>query len=271
MGPILHTVLAWLEAHAALLVAFVVALAGGWAGAGRGKAARAFVPAIAAAAALAGWALLAGAPRGLWAPHRGIEVLAGAAAASALLAAVQVWRGGRNRRLLLGLDAAVAGWWVAHAGVAAADFWRVGFGVVLLSIWLGRVVRGDALRGLAMALALWGGLAIAAAPANWLGAAAVAAACWAGLLAMGRGGFVPAAPMAALIGAADLAGGRALRGRVDATDLACFSALVAPLLAHAVARRRGAKSDRFLAIMAVLCTAAGLSALVWLLKRAITE
>ena len=265
MLPNPHNAWAWLVAHAAPLLAFAVALAAPWIG--RGKA----VPAVGAIALLAGWGYMLGEyalPRALWAPHRGAEVLLGAAAVSAGVAAALVWRGGRNRRLLLGLDAAFAGWWVAHVGVGEADFWRVGFVVLVLSLWLGRVVRDETQRGLAMALTLLGGLSVTQGGAVWITAAAVAAASWAGLLAMGKGGVLPAAPMAALIGAADLAGGRALRGRVDGMDLACVSALVAPLVAGALARRFSARTNRFLTVLAAVSTAGALSVLVWLVRRA---
>lgn len=248
-----------LASHAAALAALAVTLAGSLL-LGRRPA---WLPAAAALALALGWFWLAGfASRGLWTPHRIPDLLLAPALASALVAAAVA--SGRHRRLLLVADAVFAGWWIARAGVGTADFWRAWLAVALLAWAVGRIVAGEAARGLALALALWGGLSITGAGS----AALVAAAAWVGLCVAGKGAVVPAAAMAALIGAADIAGGRLLRGRLDATDLACLFALAAPAIADALLRRTGRAGNRFFAVMASVLAAAILTGLVWIVARA---
>lgn len=268
MPPIPHSVAALLSAYAAPLLAFAVALAGSLLF--RTKTRGSWLPAIAALAALAGWALLVPvsnlAQAGL-SPRGGPAVLLAPAVAAVIGVGLAAWRGGKLGRWMPVLLALFAGWWLARASAGRTEFWRAWFVVALLAGALSRAIAGQPARGLACALALWGGLVLASAPPVWIAAALVAAFVWAGLLLSGSGAALPSAAMAALIGGADLAGGRLVRGRLDGTDLACLLAVLAPLLAGVAEARIGRRWGRFGAVLAAVAGAAAAVALMWLLRR----
>lgn len=267
MPSIPHSFGAALTLYAAPIAAFLVALVLPLLGRGQ-----AWVAATGGAALFVGWALLLPIsllPRVVWAPHRGVETLLAPALACAVSAALLAWRGSNRPRLEAVLLAVFTGWWVARDGVGTVDFWRVWFGVAALAGLIGRIAAGRADRMLVLALALWGGLTVAATGAVWQLAALVATACAAGLVGAGAGTAVPAAAIAALLGAADLAGGRLLRGHLDGTDLACIAALAAPFVADAASARLGRMSDRVAAVSSSVIGAAITVAAVWLLRRAL--
>ena len=270
MAPIPHSVAALLSAYAAPLLALAVALAGSLFC--RTKARAAWLPATAALAALAGWALLLPASRLVRAgltPNAGPAVLLAPAAACVVGAGLVAWRGGRLGRWAPALLAVFAGWWLARASAGRTEFWRVWFAVVLVAAALSRVIAGQPARGLACALALWGGLVLASAPTVWIAAALVAVFVWAGLLLSGSGGALPSAVLAALIGGADLAAGRLVRARLDGVDLACLLAIAAPLLAGAAEARIGRRWGRFGPVLASVAGASAAVAAMWLLQRAL--
>lgn len=266
MQTIPHSFTAALTAYAAPLAAFVIATALPLVA--RGKA---WVEVAGGLGVLAGWVLLLPLPpvtRVIWAPHRGVEMLVGPAVACVAGVALIACRGGRQARLISVLLAAFAGWWVARIGVGTADFWRVWLAISGLTWVVGRITAVRADRFLVLALALWGGLAVAGVGAAWLMAAVVVAAAAAGLVASGTKTALPAASVAALLGAADLTRGRLLRGRLDAVDLACLAALVAPLVSAALAGRLGRLSDRLAPVLAGIVGAAATVAAVWIARRA---
>lgn len=268
MPPIPHNMAALLSAYAASLAALTVALAGSLAC--RAKTRNAWLPANAALAALAGWALLLPASslmRAGLAPRTGPAVLLAPAAASVIGAGLVAWRGGKLGRWMPVLLAVFAGWWLALASAGRTEFWRVWFAVALAAVALSRAIAGQPARGLACALALWGGLELASAPPAWVAAALVAVFAWAGLLLSGSGAALPSAVMAALIGGADLAGGRLVRGRLDGTDLACLVAIAAPLLAGVAETRIGKRWGRFGPVLVSVAGAAVAVAAMWLLRR----
>lgn len=270
MPPIPHSVAVLLPAYAAPLLALAVALALSLAC--RGKSRGAWLPSAAALSALAGWALLQPAANlvqaGL-APRSGTAVLLAPAAACVLGAGLAAWRGGKLGRWMPVMLAVFAGWWLARASAGRDEFWRVWLAVALLAAALSRGIAGQPARGLACALALWGGLVLVAAPPVWTAAALVAAFAWAGLLAAGSGGALPSAAMAALIAGADLAAGRLVRGRLDAADVVCLLAVVAPFLARAAEARIGKRGGRFGPALASVAGAAAAVAAMWLLRRAV--
>lgn len=266
MPPILHSLPSGLLAYAGPLLAVVVALAG--AVLCRAKSRRAALPAVGALAALLGWAVVAH-PTGFGrtAIRSGPGLLLVPGAAALVLAVVAAWAGGRLRRWGPVLAVVIAGWWLADATAGRAEFWRVWFAVGALGWLLSRASAEEPGRGLAGAAALWGGLALTGAPAGWTAAALVGAAAWAGLAAAGAGAFVPAAAMAALVAGSDLALGRIRRGGLNAADLACIAAVLAPLLAGVLAprmRRLGAAGP----VLAGLGAAATAAGAVWVVHRA---
>jgi hypothetical protein len=266
MAPIPHSLTAALIAYAAPLAAFVVASAVWLAARGRAWAGTAGGLGL-----LAGWALLLPIrvlPRAIWASPRGVEVLVLPALVCVAGVALTAWRGGRQGRLIAVVLAGFAGWWVARNEVGTAEFWRVWFAIAGLTWVVARVCAGRAERFLVLALALWGGLAVAGTGAAWLMAAAVAVSAAAGLLAAGADAALPAAAVAALLGVADLAHGRLLRGRLDTIDLACVAALAAPFVAAALAGRLGRMSDRLAPVLAGVVGAGATVVAVWVLRRA---
>ena len=266
MPSIPHSFNSALAAFAAPLAGLLIALLLPLLARGKGWAAT-----TASMALFAGWALLQPVsllPRVIWAPHRGAETLLAPALACVAGMALVAWRGGRQSRLVAVLMAGFAGWWVARDGVGAADFWRVWFGVAVLAALLSRVMRARADRLLMIAAALWGALGVAGAGSGFMMAALVAAAAAAGLLASSTQA-VPAAAVAALIGATDLAGGRLLRGHLDAIDLACLAALLAPSASDLISKRLNRLPNLPAAILSGAIGVAGAVAAVWLLRRAL--
>jgi hypothetical protein len=238
MGSILHTLPAALAAYSGPLIALAVALAG--AGLCRGKGARAYLPAVGALACVAGWAVVT---RSAWPARSGPGLVLVPGAAACVLALLASWTGARRQRWAAVLSVVIAGWWLAEATAGRVEFWRVWFAACALGWVLSRGMAEEPGRGLASALALWGGLAVTGLSPGWAAVALVAAAAWAGLAAAGRGAFVPTGAMTGLVVATDLALGRLPRGGLNAADFACIAAVGAPFLSGALlprAKRFGA-------------------------------
>ena len=264
------------------LLAFGVAAAVGWAtrvksapkaarkGVQKGaqKAASKWGRAGASLACLAGWAALVpvtGWRGAVLVPGLGAGMLLIPALGVATIEALLVWRAGRNERWLGFAATALVGWWLARTAAVPGDFWRVWIVTGLLVAAVAWIVRQQATRGLALALALWGGMLVVGFPIGWVSIAAVLAAVWAGLVATGGGAAVPSALVAAVLAGADLARGRAARGHVDGADLVCLLALAAPVVAALVQPRFGKR----VAVLAPLAGAAVAVALAWGLRRVV--
>ena len=220
-------------------------------------------------ACLLGWAALEPVARlrgvALSPSSRGGHADPAGGSALTVIEAMRVWRGGRNERWLSVAAALVTGWWLARAAAGPGEFWRVGLLIAALVWVVAWTVREQAMRGLAVALALWGGAVVAGFATGWVVASAVLAAVAAGVLALGAEAAVPSALIAATVAGADLARGRLPRGRFDAADLVCLLALAAPFLA-AFAEKRLSKQWRMLA---PALGAAGAVALGWGVRRAV--
>lgn len=219
-------------------------------------------------ACLAGWAALE--PVAGWrgtalSPGFGAGMLLVPAAGVAAIEALQVWRAGRNERWLGFAATALVGWWLARSAAVAGEFWRVWIVVGLLVAVVAWVVRQQPMRGVALSLALWGGMLVVGFPIGWLLTAAVLAAASAGLLVSGSAAAIPSALVAAVLAGADLARGRATRGHLDGADIVCLLALVAPLVAALVQPRLGKR----VAILAPLVGAAVAVALAWGLRHVV--
>ena len=219
-------------------------------------------------ACLAGWAALepvAGWRGAALSPGFGAGMLLVPAAGVAAIEALQVWRAGRNERWLGFAATALVGWWLARSAAVAGEFWRVWIVIGLLVAVVAWVVRQQPMRGVALSLALWGGMLVVGFPIGWLLTAAVLAAASAGLLASGSAAAIPSALVAAVLAGADLARGRSTRGHLDGADIVCLLALVAPLVAALVQPRLGKR----VAILAPLVGAAVAVALAWGLRRVV--
>lgn len=219
-------------------------------------------------ACLAGWAALepvAGWRGAALSPGFGAGMLLVPAAGVAAIEALQVWRAGRNERWLGFAATALVGWWLARSAAVAGEFWRVWIVIGLLVAVVAWVVRQQPMRGVALSLALWGGMLVVGFPIGWLLTAAVLAAASAGLLASGSVAAIPSALVAAVLAGADLARGRATRGHLDGADFVCLLALAAPLVAALVQPRLGKR----VAILAPLVGAAVAVALAWGLRRVV--
>ncbi len=266
MVPIPHGVPASLVPYGPALLALAASLAAAWACRAKGRQAwRRFAVSL---ACLLGWAALEPVTRLreiALSPVIGPGMLLVPAAAVAAIEVIRVWRGGRNERWLSVGAALVTGWWLARVAAAPGEFWRVGVVVAVLVGGVAWAVRGQTMRGAALALALWGGAVVAGFPLGWVVASAVLAAAWAGLLVLRAEAAVPSALVAATVAGADLARGRLARGHIDAADLVCLLALGAPVLA-AAAEARLAKRWRMLA---PALGAAGAVAVGWGLRRAV--
>jgi hypothetical protein len=162
-----------------------------------------------------------------------------------------------------------AAWCLASAPMGRPQFWRVGFGGMVLAWLLGRVGAAEPRLALGVGLTAFFGLVLGGASANWDLALAVMSMAAAGVWLGGRNGNVPAGlTMVGLLGA-ELGGGRALRGSVATVDLACLFAIGAPLLIPGVEgwlRRRLGSVARILAVAVV---AFGLSVVAWGVSRAL--
>lgn len=266
MSPIPANLSMTLFLYGPALLALGVAAGIGWGCRGKGKQnwARAGV----SLACLAGWAALEPVSRirgAALSPGLGTGMLLVPAAGVAAIEALLVWRAGRNERWLGFAAAAFVGWWLARIAAVPGEFWRVWIVTGLLVAMVAWVVRQQPMRGLALALALWGGAVLIGFPAGWIVAAAVLAAAWAGLLALGAAAAVPSALVAAVLAGADLARGRAARGHIDGADLVCLCALIAPLVAAAAQNRLGKRA----AALAPIVGAAVAVALTWGLRRVV--
>ncbi|MGI4798947.1 MAG: hypothetical protein ACRYF2_14090 [Janthinobacterium lividum] len=219
-------------------------------------------------ACLAGWAALepvAGWRGAALSPGFGAGMLLVPAAGVAAIEALQVWRAGRNERWLGFAATALVGWWLARSAAVAGEFWRVWIVIGLLVAVVAWVVRQQSMRGMALSLALWGGMLVVGFPVGWLLTAAVLAAASAGLLASGSAAAIPSALVAAVLAGADLARGRATRGHLDGADIVCLLALAAPLVAALVQPRLSKR----VAILAPFVGAAVAVALAWGLRRVV--
>jgi hypothetical protein len=263
--PISHYVPAPLVPYGPALLALAASMAAAWFGRAKGQAWRRTAMSL---ACLLGWAALEPVARlrGVaLSPSVGAGMLIVPAAALAVIEALRVWRGGRNERWFSVAAALVTGWWLGRVAAGPGEFWRVCFVVTALVWVVAWAVRGQTMRGAAVALALWGGAVVAGFPIGWVVASAVLAAVWAGLLALGAEAAVPSALVAAAVAGADLARGRIPRGHVDAADLVCLLALAAPFLAAAAEKRLATRWR----MLAPALGAAGAVALGWGLRRAV--
>ncbi len=219
-------------------------------------------------ACLVGWAALEPLTRlrGVaLSPSAGPGLLIVPAVALVVIEAIRLWRAGRNERWLSVLAALVAGWWLGRVAALPAEFWRVSIVTAVLVGVVAWVVRGQAMRATAVALALWGGAVVAGFPLGWVVASAVLAAVAAGVVAFGAEAAVPSALIAATVAGADLARGRLPRGHLDAADLVCLLALAAPFLAAAAEVRLGKRWR----LLAPALGAACVVALGWGVRRAV--
>jgi len=80
---------------------------------------------------------------------------------------------------------------------------------------------------------------------------------------------LPAAAMAGLIGAAELGGGRLLRGRVNVVDVVCVLALAAPVVARMIEGRLGKRLGRFGGAVGACAGAAVVVGVEWVVRRAL--
>ena len=226
---------------------------------GRTGAALACLAGWAALEPLAGWRAAA-----LW-PGVGAGMLLVPAAGVAAIEALQAWRAGRNERWLGFAATALVGWWLARVAAVPGEFWRVWIVVGLLVAVVAWVLRQQPMRGLAMSLALWGGMLVVGFPIGWVLTAAVLAAAWAGLVAVRSAAAVPSALVAAVLAGADLARGRAARGHMDGADLVCLLAVGAAIVAAVVQRWLGKRT----AVLASLAGAGVAVSLAWGLRRVV--
>ncbi len=256
--------LARLTATVAPFAAALTAAAGSVAGGLLVRRRPFWAPAVASAAALAGWAVLAGITgRSAMSPRTPVESLVGAAGMLLLGALL----GLRWRSRWAGAAAAMlAAWWLAGTPAARPEYWRVLFGA-LAAAWLLRGTGGgEPRRAWAVAAAVWGASALAGAPAA-AGLALVLAAVAAGLWATTRAGAVPVGlSMLALTGA-EIGAGRALRGGIGVVDLACLGALAAPAAMAAVERVMRRRTRRGAGLVAPALVAGLVVGGAWIVAR----
>jgi len=260
-----------LHAYAPPLAAFGVTLALGLVG----KAGpRPLLAAAGAGGALAGWAALlpmAAALRAVLAPRAMADFLLLPAGVAALAGGASPWLRGRAERWLPVALAVLAGWWLAGSTPARPEFWRVwlavGAAAWLLARPVGKYAAGG--RALAAALALWGGLLAAGAPAVWIAAALVAVAGAAAAWCLGAA--LPPVLVATVAAAADLGIGRLVRAGLNAADLACLLALGAAWLAPLVQARLGRRLGGAGPATAALSAAALATGATWLGGRLLQQ
>jgi len=253
-----------LHAYAPPLTALGAALALGLVG----KAGlRPLLAAAGAGGALAGWAALlpiAAALRAVLAPRAMADFLLLPAAVAALAGLASPWLRGWAERWLPVALAVLAGWWLAGSTPARPEFWRVWLAVGAAAWLLARPVGNYAAggRALAAAVALWGGLLVAGAPAVWIAAALVAVAAAAGAWCLGAA--LPPMLVATVAAAADLGVGRLVRAGLNAADLACLTAIGAAWLAPLVEARLGRRLGGAGPAAAALSAAALATGATWL-------
>jgi hypothetical protein len=162
-----------------------------------------------------------------------------------------------------------AAWWLADSPAGRIEFWRVGFGGLLVAWLLNRVGAGEARMAVVVALTAWCGLLIGRVSAVWDESLAVLAVGGIGVRLGRRDGSVaPGLTMVGLLGA-DLGGGRLVRGGISSVDLACLAALGAPLLVPRVEARLRRRFGGAASIISVVLVAPCLAALTWLISRAL--
>lgn len=248
-----------LQAYAAPLLALAVALA-------CGGATRWGLPvgAAGAAALLVGWAALmpSSIRRALW-PSATPAFLVLPALVAVLLGVARPMLGARLERWSPAGLAVFVGWWLAWTPAGHGEFWRVWLAVGLLAWLLSRSMAQQAVRGLAAALALWGGLVAVGAEPVWIGAALVAVAAAAGLLVAGPGAVLPPALLAGLAAAPVLGAGRLVRAGLNGIDCAALAACAAPLLAAGLLPRVGKRFGRFGPVVTALAGATLAVGLAW--------
>lgn len=267
MVPTLHSVPMPLGPYGPALLASIASLAAAWFCRAKGR--QAWRRTAVSLACLLGWAALEPLTRlrGVaLAPSSGPALLIVPAAALVAIEAIRVWRGGRNDRWLSVAAALFTGWWLARAAAPAGEFWRVCAVVAALVGVVAWALRGQAMRGAATALALWGGALAAGLPTGWTVASAVLAAVAVAVFALGAEAAIPSALIAGALAGTDLARGRLSRGHIDAIDLVCGLALTAPFLAAAAERRLGIRWR----MLAPVLGAAGAVAVGWGLRRAMS-
>ena len=210
------------------VLALGVAFAGAW-GLRRRQA---WAGVVAGAGVAAGWLALGGRVWGVGWPRGLLEVLPGAAGGVVLGAAVAAWMPRLGR--VAGFAGVMSGaWWVAGSAAGRAEFWRVGFAVLALSWWFGRVGAGAGGRAVAVGLVLFGGV-LAAVAGIWSVAGLVLAGAGLGLAVVRGGAALPAGLLAVGVVAVDLGAGRLVQGRVGVVDLVCCGAVIAgPLVGWA--------------------------------------
>ncbi len=256
-----EVLLAW-QTGRAPIVAAVVALAV-WL-AGRLLRSAGLQAAAGGLALCAGWGVALGltiAPR---MPAERLPMLA----AVALAAGLAVDLSGRAAGLAGFVLAVAAGWWLAGAphSDAAAGLVLPEMACLVLTVLLAlRVLRAprSPWSGAAAALALWGALTAARAPASWTGLALVLLVAGLGQAGAPRDTATVRLPMAAglagMAGLAVLALGRLGRGGVSRVDLAAL----ASLLAVWAMPRLVARLPWFGGLVGALASAALAVALAW--------
>ena len=266
MASILHGVPTSLVSYGPALLAFTASFATGWLFRAKGR--QVWRRTAMALACLLGWAALEPLTRlrlVALSPSIGPGMLVVPAAALVAIEAIRVWRAGHNERWLSVAAALVTGWWLGRVAALPAEFWRVCIVVAMLVWVVAWVVRGQAMRAAAVALALWGGAVVAGFPLGWIVASAVLAVVAAGVLALGVEAAVPSALIAASVAGADLARGRLPRGHLDAADLVCLLTLIAPFLAASAEGRLGKRWHLLAPVLGAACVVA----VGWAIRRAV--
>ena len=255
--------LALLPIYGPVLLALVVATGGSILFRRRGWAEGFVAPLVAAI----GWvALVPSGWRWVLAPRIGVEWLFAPAIGFLIAGAL----GTRVRsRWVPAAGVCFASWWLAGSPMGRPEYWRVLFGALLLAWLLRRLDAQVPHRALAVMLTVCFGLLLGSAPQAWVLAMAVLAACYAGV-SLGNAGssVVSGLTMLGMV-AADLAGGRLMRGSFGTVDLACLGAIGTPVLLsplESVFRRRLGRAARPGAIIVAAGVVAGMA---WLVARAL--
>lgn len=218
------------------------------------------------AAAVSWVALVPGGWRWVFAPRAGVEWLVAPAVGFVLSAALET----RLRSRWVPVVAlSFASWWLARSPMGRPEYFRVLFGALLLAWLLRRLEAQAPQRAAAAALTICFGLLLGIVPLVWILAMAVLVGCCAGV-SLGGGGssIVPGLTMVGLV-AAEMAGGRLMRGSFGTVDLAFFGAIGTPVLVsplEGVFRRRLGGAAPVGAIVAAAGIVAGMA---WLVARAL--
>ena len=226
------------SAYAGPVLALLIAAAGGF----MLRRRVAWLPALSAGGAAAGWFVVAG----------GVPVITGLRSLQqhvvlpAVVIAVAtgggvVWPAGR-RWLAVGA-ASFAGCWVAGSAAGRPEYWRVVFAIVGGAWLLHGVGAGRARQGLVAGLMVFGGVLAGGAAASW-GSTALVLVAVAAALVYGEAVVISPVLLASGIVAIDLGAGRLVRGGIGVVDLACGLAFVTPMLVGYVDRRMGGRLGR---------------------------